>query len=112
MSLFSCESINVVLFAQIWSLDGGKGWKRTLHRKKVTIYMIFVIFQICVAIVDCFVCLRICVHLRCGLLFNAHVTFAIDQNNIFVNKTSIEVYVLTFENKNKKKIDRLTKKST
>ena len=99
----------MVLFAHIWRLNGGKGWKRALHRKKITIYMVFVIFQICVMIVDWFVCPRICVDLRFGLLFNVHVIFAIDQNNFFL--TSLEVCVLSFENKNKK-VGRFTKNST
>ena len=54
---FISESLKAVLFVHIWSLAGWEGWKRALHQKKITIYMVFIIFQICVEIVDCFVCL-------------------------------------------------------
>ena len=45
--------------------------------------MVFIIFQICVEIVDCFVCLRLYADVRYNLLFNAHVSFAFDETNFF-----------------------------
>lgn len=45
--------------------------------------MVFITIQMCATVVDCFVCLRVCVNLIGGLLVNAQVSFTIDRIYIF-----------------------------
>ena len=103
---FHKHNFHIFEFIQLWIVKNaffcsylGLGrWKRvetSFTLEKVTIYKVFVTFQICVAIVDYFLCLCICVDLRCGLLVNAHVSLAIDQNNFFCKEDfprSLHVY--------------------
>lgn len=72
--------VKTTSFAQIWSLDGGKGWKRAYTEKGNYLNSFRQYSDL--TIVDYFVCLRICVDLLCDLIFNEYISFAIEKNYI------------------------------
>lgn len=98
-SFFCKHRQKMFIFAHIWIMDGGKGLKQ-FYIRKITIYMVFVIFQICVSIVNCFICLCICETYDAVNLSTHILVLQLTKFLFFATQTSLEVNVFAFEKKN------------